>query len=224
MQPVRPLLRALPMAEFRHCPSLTEARARQVMQIESVQNALDDMHRDVSDRVDARRRRAIADHNERTGVQPVNFARGDFVLVRRAVDHGHKLNYRWVGPRRVLAEISPLVFETEDMVTGQVERAHARRLLFYRPDLDGAKVDSRLLASAEHSTMVYQVALAIRAIRERDGEIELNVEWDGLPDSVDMTWEPLERLHEDLPGMVEDFLHSSGQRALKRRAAAQLNN
>ena len=144
--------------------------------------------------------------------------------MRRAVDRGHKLNYRWVGPRRVLAEISPLVVETEDMVTGQVERVHARRLMFYRPDLDGAPVDPRLFASAEHSTMVYQVASAIRAIRERDCEIQFNVEWDGLHDSEGMTWEPLTRLHENLLGMVEEFLHSSGQRALKRHATAQLNN
>eukprot|EP00171_Calliarthron_tuberculosum_P004595 IDg4595t1 len=153
MQPTRPLLRALPLGEFNHCPTLDEVRARQVMRIDAVQDALDDMHRDVLGRVDARRKRSITDHNRRTGVQPVNFGRGDFVLVRRAVDRGHKLSYRWTGPRRVLTEVSPLVFEVEDLLTKRVERAHARRLMLYRADMDGVAVDQRLADMAEHSAM-----------------------------------------------------------------------
>ena len=223
MRPTRPLLRALPLGEFQHCTTLDEARARQVMYVESLQQALDNMHRDVTERVTARRKRAIEDHNRHTGVQPVNFSRGDFVLLRRAVDSGQKLNYRWVGPRRVFSETSPLVFEIEDINSGDVEKAHARRLMLYRNDVEGKSVDPRLLSVAEHSTMTYQVAVAIRAIREVGGETQLQVEWEGLPDREDMSWEPLAQAHEDLPGMVEDFLQTAGERAMKRRALARLN-
>ena len=106
MQPMRPLLRALPMAEYRECPTLSEIRARQVMRTADLQAALDNMHRDVGDRVKSRRCRAVDEHSRRNGVQPVNFSHGYFVLVRKAVDRGHKLNYKWIGPRRVLSEIS----------------------------------------------------------------------------------------------------------------------
>ena len=77
------------------------------------------------------------------------------MLVSRAVDRGHKLNYRRIGPLSFLGEISPLVFETEDLITGAIERVHERRFIFYRPDLDGEAVDPRLLKLAEHSKMTY---------------------------------------------------------------------
>ena len=136
-------------------------------------------------------KRAIEEHNSRKGVQPVKFGRGYFVLVRRAVDRGHKLNYRWVGPRRVLSELSPLVFEVEDLVSVQTEHVHARRLIEYRADADYQTVDPPLVALAEHSTTTYQVAVGIRAIREVFGEITVQVEWDGLLDDEDLSWKPL---------------------------------
>ena len=46
------------------------------------------------------------------------------------------------------------------------------------------------------------------------------VEWEGLPDTVDLTWEPFEQVLEDLPGLLEDFLHTSGKWELKQKALA----
>ena len=92
MRPTRPLLRALPLDEYQHCPTHEEVHARQVMKIDELQAALEDLYRDVATRVEARRKRAVGEHNRRTGVQPINFSRGDFVLVRRVENRGDKLN------------------------------------------------------------------------------------------------------------------------------------
>ena len=56
-----------------------------------------------------------------------------------------------------------------------------------------------------------------------NGELQVNVEWEGLPDKEDWTSEPLSQICSDLPGRVEDFLNTSGSRELKRRGLAQCN-
>ena len=55
---------------------------------------------------------------------------------------------------------------------------------------------------------------------EDKGETLVKVQYEGLPDDADYTWEPLRNLTEDLPGMLEDFLHTSGDRKLKRQATS----
>ncbi len=51
--------------------------------------------------------------------------------------------------------------------------------------------------------------------------MEVQVEWEGLPDTIDRTWELLYQVREDIPGMFEDFFHTSGERALKKKALKQ---
>jgi len=51
----------------------------------------------------ARRESAISAHNKATNIIHPSFEVGDFVLVRRANDRGHKLRFRWYGPCRVTA-------------------------------------------------------------------------------------------------------------------------
>lgn len=52
---------------------------------------------------------------------------------------------------------------------------------------------------------------AFRDIRDVDGLLQVKVEWQGLSDEVDMSWEPVRQIYEDLPGLLEDFLRSSGK-------------
>ena len=107
-----------------------------------------------------------------------------------------------------------------DIIHGKREVVHARRLLLYRADMDGKPVDERLLRAAEHTDTVYQYANSIQSIRSRDGHIEVQIEWEGLPEEMDMTWEPLLQVQEDMPQLLEAFLATPGNRKLKEKAAA----
>ena len=62
------------------------------------------------------------------------------------------------------------------------------------------------------------MAKCIRDIRRKDTSFEFMIEWEGLPDSVDMTWEPLETVKEDLPGIIQDYLYTANKRELKHQA------
>ena len=45
----------------------------------------------------------------------------------------------------------------------------------------------------------------------------VEVEWDGLPAVDERTWEPVETIFEDLPGMLEEFISTPGNRQLKTK-------
>jgi len=220
--PARPLLRALPVTKYKKATSEDQVRMQQLINTERTQSALFDMHRSVEINAEKSRRRQVEAHNRKTNVQFANFRVGDFVLVRRSTKKGHKLKFQWIGPRRVTAVKSALVFEVEDLLnTHKRDVVHSRRLILYRSDMDGKEVDPNLLRAAEHTETVYQDAQALRAIRLKDGRLEIQVEWEGLPDTVDRTWEPLQQVNEDLPQLLENFLQTAGTRKLKEDAMAQ---
>lgn len=113
------------------------------------------------------------------------------------------------------------MYEVQYLITNKREVIHARRLYLYRADMDGQDVHSELLKVADHSEANYQIIQALRDIREVDGELQIYIEWKGLPDEVDWNWEGLLRVREDVSGRLNDFLQTSGARDLKHRALAQ---
>ena len=143
--------------------------------------------------------------------------------MRRAQPGGYKLRFVWTGPRRITNVRSDWVFEVENILSGKKEVVHARRLILYRADMDGKEVLPALLKAAEHSEISYQIVERLNGIRAINGVLQIHVEWEGLPDRDDWTWEPLQQVYEDVPGMLEDFLSTKSSRPLKRRALAQCN-
>ena len=197
------------------------ARTQHVINLRKTQEALQSMHKDVFSRCNAERKRHIDAHNRKTNVPPVNLTVGDFVLVRRSVMKGHKLKIMWMGPRRIVRVVSPLVYDVENILNATRETVHSKRLLLYRADMDGVEIDQRLLRAAEHSESSYQDVHSLRDIRSKNGNISIQVEWEGLPDEFDLTWEPLQRVHEDIPTMLREFLNTPGSSTLKTAALAQ---
>lgn len=88
-KPKRPVLRALPI--YRNVSSVNEVRAQQTLDIDGLQSCLNNMHREVKERVDANRQRRVEKHNLQTNVKVFNFRVGDFVLVKKGVKTKHKL-------------------------------------------------------------------------------------------------------------------------------------
>ncbi len=105
---------------------IERARATQLAKLSELQASLDAMHKDVSVAVHKNRARQVAAHNKRTNLVEPNFSVGDFVFVRRAQDRGHKLNFRWIGPRRVVGIVSDLVYDVAKL-DGSVDGARALR-------------------------------------------------------------------------------------------------
>ena len=185
---------------------------------------MNDLHRKLSEDLSESRRRAVDAHNRKTNVVACNFEVGDFVLVRRSKPGGHKLQFAWQGPRRIVDIKSPWVYEVQDLIEGKSAIVHATRLLKYRGDIDGREVSPKLLRAAQHLEAEYQSVEAIRDIRNRNSSIEVFVEWEGLPDASDFTWEPLLQLYFDIPEMLHEYLKTTGKESLKRQAQNLIAN
>lgn len=132
---------------------------------------------------------------------------GDFVLIRRAQDKGHKQSFRRIGPPRVVKVVGELVSDVEIILLKKIERVHAARIILYRSDMDGKEVPPELLEHAEHSERKYELVDEIVDIsgNGRNG-IFVQVSWAGLPEREDWTRQPLDELYEGLPDQVEAFL------------------
>lgn len=102
LKPGRPLIRALPVEKYLVVPDLEEIRARQLINIASVQEALEFVHKDDQGLVSKSQKGSIEAHNKRTNIKPVNFTVGDFVLLRTTRKRTHKLQFLWFGPRRIV--------------------------------------------------------------------------------------------------------------------------
>ena len=221
--PSRPLLCALPTSKYKTAHFPEEVRATQVLRVEELQAVLERMHKDVAERVNQARAKAILKHNMNTNVLPANFQIGDFVLVREAqVSKGHKLQFLWKEPRRVTRAVSKWVFEVEGLIGRKRELVHARRLILYRADRENRELSPDLVAQVSHSEANYQTVEAMLDIRKAEHGLDVLVEWQGLPGNVDRTWEPLVKLHEDIPEQIENFLLSRGKHKLKDEARERL--
>ena len=101
--------------------------------------------------------------------------------------------------------------------------AHARRLRLYMADMadmDGKEIRPEMFRAAEHRESMYQDANSLTDIRETTGDPEIEIEWEGIPDKIDRTWEPLHQVFKDLPTLLSNFLQTRGKRILKEKAKA----
>lgn len=201
---------------------ISAVRTFQILNITELQKAFDTMHRDVATSVTENRKRQIQFHNAKTHIVPHRFREGDFVLVRRAHDRGHKQEFRWTGPRVVVRVLSETVYEVKCLITEKKEIVHASRLLLYRSDLDGKPVSSRLMKQVEHLEARYEMIERLHNIDETNEGIFIQVQWLGQPDRTDWTWQPLLQLYEDVPERVAGFLRLC-KKKLAKKALQQLN-
>lgn len=200
------------------------ARAAQIMHIDKLQNNLDVLHKEVAIRTQKRRDNTIAAHNRATNIVTPSFCVGDLVLVRRATDRGHKLQFKWCGPRQVTSVHSPLVYGVTPLRGGSPERIHCARLLKYKDSLLGTTVHPEILELADRTESRYEVAERIREVGEDGKKLFLRVEWEGLPDERDWTWQPLSELYADIPEMVCVFLSTfPSKKALIAKCQRQLS-
>lgn len=185
---------------------------------------VDSMHKDTAEKVTKARQKQINTHNKRTNIIEPSFHVGDFVVVRRAQGKGHKLNFRWTGPRRIIKVYSDLIYDVEKITDRSVEKVHCARLRLYRHNLEDTPVSKELLDLADRSEAQYEIVEKIVDIGETPDGLFLQIQWLGLPDSTDKTWVSLQTIFEDMPNIVREFLQThKGKAELIGRAKQSTN-
>lgn len=180
--------------------TVEELQLEQALNVETLKGLMAEINPKVWDTVEANRARYRATLHR--GKLPT-FTEGDYVLVARdEFFAGEKLALRWRGPRRIVKAISDYVFEVEDLRTGLSEEIHGCRLKFYHdPSLNTEAVMSHVLSSETG-----MVVSRLMRLEEHDDELYAVVRWKGLPHSED-TVEPIEKIYQDVPKMLERLLN-----------------
>jgi len=202
--------------------SLSKARLLQLLEINLLQEAFDGMHKTTTEKVSKSREKKIKMHNQKTNIISQTFNLGDFVLVRKAQNKGHKLSYRWIGPRRITKILGELVYEVENMVTGKIEAVHATRIQLYRSSAEGTEVSKKLMGHIEASEATYEIVDQFLKLSKSSGEFYVQTMWLGLPDKKDWTWQKLSELYEDMPDRVSEFLVNYKNKKLSNEAAGSI--
>jgi len=131
------------------------------------------------------------------------FAVGDYVMVTVARGRG-KSEHRVIGPAIVRCLITAWKIEIEYLLQpGKLHEVHA--VWLHPLGDDSLQVTDELRKFAEYLAERYYDVDAILSLRRNatSKAIEAEVTWVGYGGS---TWEPIVRLHEDVPQMVEDAL------------------
>ena len=140
------------------------------------------------------------------------FTVGDYVMVAGTgnsanVQRRAKPMMKWQGPYQIVRQASVSEFDVRLLGSPEGSEApvHWTRLKrFAGPDLN---VTARLIANAQHDQQKFYVD-EFRDWKEvGEGNIELLVKWRGLEE----TWEPIERLYEDVPGKVMAYLRENAE-------------
>jgi hypothetical protein len=150
-----------------------------------------------------------------------DFEIGDYVL-ELARGRRHKLQFKWLGPRRVVDTVNEYVFVVENLITLERTVAHASRLKRY--------ADRDLLVTPDlRDQIIYdEKGLCVESLvgwRTTASGLQLRVRWLGF-EPADATWEPLELLYLDIPEMIQNFaaLRRGPRAGILREAVARLED
>lgn len=86
------------------------------------------------------------------------------------------------------------MFVVEYLIHGKLETVHVARLALYRAVMDVQEVYSAIMRYEWHSETFFQDEKEIRSIRDNRERLEIQIEWEGLTDNVDPTWEPTDQV------------------------------
>lgn len=158
---------------------LNIVRALHVMKLEPLQDVMDEIRNSLAEKVTKDRDYHILHHNKKSNPAAPNFALGDFVLVHRSQDKGHKFSFRWVGPRNLTRVMSEMICDVTNMVRNKTDLMHVARLLLYRAQKDGSVVSENLIEHVKQTEANFEIIEKLLDIGEASDGILVQVRWVG---------------------------------------------
>ena len=188
--------------------SLQEIRDKQILEIEKLADAIDNIHKQCAENAQNLRQKARATHNAKTNVLPINFTEGDFVLMATNVQKNrHKLLARWTGPYKVIRLVNEQVAKVQELIGAkQIKTVHTSRLKMYADR--NLNTTSELIEHLEYENTALYVVEEFLGIRKFRGDLQVRTKWLGFEDS-EATWEPFETICQDVPVRLREYLDST---------------
>lgn len=109
---------------------------------------------------------------------------------------------------------SDFVYVVIDLKGHKYGIVHYQRVTPYPASVDVREVPNVLVLQHKHLGSGEQLVERIENIRKHNGHHEMLVNWEGLQEDGEKTWEQVDSLYEEVLGLVMDFLHTPGKRSL----------
>lgn len=221
LRPAPLLIPTTPLRKQRDMRAIHEVRIKEIANdLSALQEALEHVHKEVSGNNSANRSRARRVQNVKTKIVLLNIDLGGYVTVRTSAKPKDKLQSKWLGQMLVKQAKSNLVYLMEDIIDARKLTVHAQRMVPYPVTKAAEQLSEELKIQALHFDSDYHLVDEIVGTRKRKGEFEVLIKWSGFDNEVDRTSELLSIIQGDIPDVLEDFMHNSGDRSLKREALA----
>lgn len=95
------------------------------------------------------------------------------------------------------------------LVTQKRDTVHVACIKKYCGNLDGTNIPEAVLDLVDRTTAKYGVVESIVDIVKNDQGLWLCLQWEGLPDKRDSTWNVISELNEAIPDMITSFLKAA---------------
>jgi len=166
--------------------------------------AMDVMHKEVVSVKDILRDQRLKKTDARLGIDDIQFAIGDWVLVSRSTKRKDKLSLQWIGPFMVSDTVNDWAYKVRSLINGKEKIVHVRRLRFYENRY--LNITEDLFQQVILNTNGFEIHKIISARwNEQEKRFELECTWWGFEDEY-TTWEPLERVEDSNPDLLDRFL------------------
>lgn len=109
-----------------------------------------------------------------------------------------------------MAVESTHVYEVMRLFDRKSELVHTRKMIFHKAAKELLVVDDAIKQTAMHTELQNEIVHDFKGIRKQATGLEICIEWNGIPDHDNFTWEPLLMINEDVLGVLQDFLMTSG--------------
>ena len=187
-----------------------DKKRREPRSMKVLQNAVDAFRKEIDsqrDKLTKHIKKQKQDSNARKsrGAKLVQFGPGQYVMstIWGTPKQNRKYALRWQGPWRIEEVVAPNVYRCRN-IYGKHRTIHAALLYWYEnQDYQPSKAAEAAAVYNLHELVVKRFL----DISLRKGEYMIKTQWLGFH-STDATWEPLKTMYEDLPEMVEKFVHS----------------
>ena len=140
---------------------------------------------------------------------------GDLVMVAIHGRRKHKNTFKWHGPFEVAAAQSRWVYKVRHIGdTGAGKPVHIQRIKRFSDNSLGQRAE--LSEMARRDTGLFTVHSLIGWREDGQGQLEIRVRWEGFEEDDD-TWEAVDSLREDVPGLLNKFLRDRQHESVRLR-------
>jgi Integrase core domain/Integrase zinc binding domain len=200
--------------------SLSFIKAQQLAESTKFALQVEQLHKEVTDKVSRQRRKQMEAHNANTHLVQPNFSPGDYVLRAEPKRVQHKLTLIWKGPYQVDKVFDNNTLRLNSLINGAQFITHVTRTRLYQDALLQTAEDLQAAAYFNNTVEFVVEKFGPLSIEKTTGELCVLTSWKGF-DEAENTVEPIYDKWIDVPRMLNTHLQELADKGCELAIKAQ---